>query len=76
MAAIPARAAFAMRLLRMAPTRLQLTELLAGCLLIIRGGYPVGHFSVTVQDFPVTIAFRGRAIFESFAGLTVSHQHF
>jgi hypothetical protein len=56
---------------------------ITGCLLIIRGRYLVGHFSVTVQNFPVTIAFRGRAIFESIqeileilSGLTVSHQHF
>jgi hypothetical protein len=75
-------------------TRQQLTELfpiclgevpigITGCLLIIRRRYLVGHFSVTVQDFPVTIAFRGgsilesiKEIFESLSGLTVSHQHF
>jgi hypothetical protein len=75
-------------------TRQQLTELfpiclgevsigITGCLLIIRKRYLVGHFSVTVQNFPVTVAFRGgtilesiKKIFKSLSGLTVSHQHF
>jgi hypothetical protein len=49
-------------------TRQQLAELfsiclgevskgITGCLLIIRWRYLVGHFSVTVQNFSVTIAF-------------------
>ncbi len=56
---------------------------ITGCLLIIRGRHLVGHFSVTVQDFLVIIAFRGRTLFEpiqeifkSLSRLTVSHQHF
>jgi len=43
---------------------------------------PCGHFSVTVQNFLIFIAFRGRALFEpfqeileSYTGLVVSQQH-
>jgi hypothetical protein len=56
---------------------------ITGCLLILRGRYLVGHFSVSVHDFPVIIAFRWGALFEpvqeileALSLLTVSQQHF
>jgi hypothetical protein len=59
------------------------SEGITGCLLIIRGRYLVGHFSITFQNFLITIAFPGRTlfepikeIFESLFGLTASQQHF
>ena len=50
---------------------------------VVRRRYIVGHLSVTVQHFPVLIAFRGRPLLETFqeilepiACLTASQQHF